>query len=154
MPREIANPWPHNECFFCGSASEQGLKLRFFWDEELEEAFADWVPDRRFKGQGDILHGAIQMGLLDEAMGWSCFECTGSLAVTADMNIRFRRPLYFRDKPIRVSCRCLGQDGPRVRLAAELVDDEGTVCTKAEGTFHMVPREKYDALVDDPHARR
>jgi len=36
---------------------------------EKKEASTEYLPAKHFTGQGNILHGAIQMGLLDEIMG-------------------------------------------------------------------------------------
>jgi hypothetical protein len=93
MKKEIANPFPDRRCFFCGADNPQGLGLRFFHDDATGETSTEYVPEERFVGQGDILHGAIQMGLLDELMGWACVAHTGEMAVTADLRCRFLRPL-------------------------------------------------------------
>ena len=69
MKKEIQNPFPDNNCFYCGSDNNLGLKLEFFWDEDKQETYTEYLPSQYFTGQGNILHGAIQMGLLDEIMG-------------------------------------------------------------------------------------
>jgi len=150
MKTEIPYPFPHNDCFFCGCDSPEGLKLTFLWDDEREEASAEYLPERRFVGQGDILHGAIQMGLLDEAMGWACIVRTEKRTVTSDTNVKFHRPVYIRGTLITVTSRLTGIDGPWVSLSAEITDSEGTVCTSATATFHIMSDEKYDALVHNP----
>ena len=76
MKVEIANPYPDNNCFFCGSDNSEGLKLKFYWDETKQEVYTEYLPAQYFIGQGKILHGGIQMGLLDEIMGWTCYVFT------------------------------------------------------------------------------
>lgn len=148
----VGNPYPTKDCFMCGPASECGLHLEFFWDADLREVTADYLPERRFVGQGDILHGAIQAGLLDEAMGWTIHAEFGESAVTTNLNVDFLRPVYIRGTAVRVSCRMTERTGSRVTLSASIVDSDGTRCTVATGTFHVVKPEKYELLVHSPVA--
>src|SRR5215471_2460071 len=99
MKTEITNPFPDSNCLFCGSDNHLGLKLRFFWDEDHKEVSTEYVPPKHFTGQGNILHGAIQAGLLDEIMGWTSVYLTGKKTVTSDLNIRFLKPTYIDGKP-------------------------------------------------------
>ncbi|WP_428558431.1 MAG: PaaI family thioesterase [Solidesulfovibrio sp. DCME] len=147
MKREIARPYPDGRCFYCGPDNPQGLGLRFYHDEATAETSTEYLPEERFVGQGDILHGAIQMGLLDELMGWACYVHTGEMAVTTDMRFKFRRPLYIAGTPVRAACRVTGRDGPKVHMVAELVDAVGVVCLTATGTYHILPPERFEAVV-------
>jgi uncharacterized protein (TIGR00369 family) len=147
MQKEIANPFPDRRCFFCGADNPQGLGLRFFHDDATGEISTQYVPEERFVGQGDILHGGIQMGLLDELMGWACVVHTGEMAVTADLRCRFLRPLRIAGKPVRAVCRVTGRQGPKVHLTATLSDADGAVCMRATGTYHVLSPERYEALV-------
>lgn len=147
MKREIANPYPGGKCFFCGEDNAQGLNLKFYHDDELGETTTEYQPEARFVGQGDILHGAIQMGLLDEIMGWASFVHSGELAVTTKMDFRFLRPLHVSCGAVRVVCRVVERAGPEVRMRAELVNAESAVCTTAAGTYRVVTPERYATLV-------
>lgn len=144
---EIVNPYPDQACFFCGRDNQQGLHLRFFYNDEIHAVFADYLPESRFAGQGTILHGGIQAGIMDEIMGWTGFFHTKTLAVTTTLDMRYHRPVYITDKPVRISCRYLKTDGNKIHLEAEITDGAGTVCTSAAGVFHVIPEEKYNALV-------
>lgn len=147
MKEEIQRPFPGEQCFFCGSANEHGLHLRFFHDAALGETSTEYVPEARFLGQGDILHGAIQMGLLDEIMGWASYVHTREMAVTTRLEARFLRPLHVDGTPVGVRCRVTGREGRDILMRAELVDAGGTVCTTAEGTYRVIPAERFAALV-------
>lgn len=136
----------------CGPESDCGLHITFAYDDETHEVSAEYLPERRFVGQGDILHGAIQAGLLDEAMGWMVHADTGMSAVTTNLNVDFLRPLYIQGRPIHVSCRILERHGSKIWLSAELSDGDCEVCTTARGTFHIVRPEKYDEIVRAPRA--
>jgi acyl-coenzyme A thioesterase PaaI-like protein len=147
MKKEIQNPFSGNNCFFCGSDNNEGLKLKFYWDEEKKETYTEYLPAQHFAGQGNILHGAIQMGLLDEIMGWTSYAFTQEMAVTSDLNIKFLRPTYIRGEKINVTCQVTSKEGPRVNMQATLSNNEGDVCTIAIGTFHILSPNKYKDLI-------
>ncbi len=153
MKTELANPYPGKKCFFCGSGNEYGLHLKFYHDDERCETSAEYVPADHLAGQGDILHGGIQMGLLDEIMGWASFVHTCEMAVTSKMEVQFLRPVYISGEPVRLVCRVIERIGRKVHLQAELVNAENIVCTKAAGMYHILAPEIYAALIQGEKAQ-
>lgn len=147
MKAEIPNPFPTRDCLYCGGENAHGLHLVFFWDDELREVTTEYTPTRRFAGQGDILHGAIQMGLVDEIMGWTTVVVTGEMAVTTDLNVRFLRPVYIDGSAVRATCRVLAREAADVRLRADLIDARGLVCMSATGAFRVLSPARFAALV-------
>jgi len=147
MKEEIQNPFSDNHCFFCGSKNNEGLKLNFYWDEDGKETYTEYLPAQHFVGQGNILHGAIQMGLLDEIMGWTTYAFTQEMAVTSGLNIKFLQPTYICGEKVSVTCRVTSKEGPKVKMQAELLNNEGDICTTATGTFHILPPDKYKDLI-------
>ena len=147
MKKEIQNPFLDSNCFFCGKDNKIGLKLKFYWDESRKETYTKYLPTQYFVGQGNILHGAIQMGLLDEIMGWTSFSYTQEMGVTSDINIKFLNPVYILEEKIDVTCRVISREGPIVKMEATLSNNEGVVCTTATGAYHILPADKYNVLV-------
>jgi len=147
MKKEIQNPFSDNNCFFCGSANQSGLKLKFFWDKEKKETYTDYLPAQHFIGQGNILHGAIQMGLLDEIMGWNSYIVTQEMAVTSDLNIKFLHPTYICGEKINITCRVTSRQGSKLKMQATLSDIEGVVCTIATGVYQILSPDKYKNLI-------
>lgn len=147
MRKKIQNPYPDNNCFFCGSDNSAGLKLEFYWDDESKEITAEYFPAQHFAGQGDILHGGIQMGLLDEIMGWNSFICTEKMAVTSNLNINFIKPLYLGTK-INITCKVVSREGSKVHMNAALTNIEGEICTTAAGIFSILSQDKYNNLIN------
>jgi acyl-coenzyme A thioesterase PaaI-like protein len=147
MKEEIQNPFPDNNCFFCGSENTEGLKLKFYWDKEKEETYTEFLPAQHFIGQGDILHGAIQMGLLDEIMGWNSYIVTQEMAVTSNLNINFLHPTYINGEKLDVTCRVTSKEGPKINMQATLTNSEGKICTKATGTYYLLPPDKFKNLI-------
>ena len=146
MKKEIPNPYTDNRCFICGSSNKDGLRLKFFRDDETGELYTDYTPAEPFFGQGEILHGAMQMGLLDEIMGWATHAHTGEMAVTLEISVKFLAPVYM-GKPVRVTCRVASREGRRVHLEAQLTNTEGVTCSSATGTYHVLSREKYETII-------
>ncbi len=146
MKKEIPSPYTDNRCFICGSNNTEGLQLKFFRDDETGEIYTDYIPAEPFFGQGDILHGAIQMGLLDEIMGWATHVHTGKMAVTSEISVRFLAPVYMGN-PVRVTCRVTTREDRQVQLEASLTNADGILCSSAAGTYHVLSRGKYEALI-------
>lgn len=148
MIKQIPNPFEDEVCFFCGRDNADGLKLTFFHDDETGEVFTDYTPESRFRGQGEVFHGGIQMGLLDEVMWWAGYVETGiKYAVTANARLRFLRPVYV-GSPIRVACRVKSFDGKDIRLAGRILNADGKVCTAVSGHYRVLDKARYQAIVD------
>ncbi|MCD4744188.1 MAG: PaaI family thioesterase [Desulfobacteraceae bacterium] len=147
MKNEIKNPFSDNNCFFCGSENKLGLKLKFFWNEDKKEIYTEYLPVRQFTGQGNILHGAIQMGLLDEIMGWNSYVFTQEMAVTSDINIKFLHPTYICGEKIKITCQVMSKKGPKLNMQATLSNIDGIKCTIATGTYHILPADKYNNII-------
>ncbi|MEA3468869.1 MAG: PaaI family thioesterase [Thermodesulfobacteriota bacterium] len=154
MKKQIQNPYPDNNCFFCGIDNSQGLKLKFYWDEEKEEMSAEYLPAKHFTGQGNILHGAIQMGLLDEIMGWASYTFTREMAVTSSLDVKFIRPLYICGEQANITCRVTSKEGAKINMQATLSNNDGDACTIATGIFHVLHPKKYKDLIQGKNNRR
>jgi uncharacterized protein (TIGR00369 family) len=90
-----------DRCFGCGQQNPAGLKLRFL--TEGESVTAEFTPSADHEGYPGYLHGGITCALLDEAMGWAAYHLSsGALAVTARVQIKFRRPLLIGE-PLTVT---------------------------------------------------
>lgn len=147
MKEELPNPFPDSNCFFCGNDNDEGLKLAFYWDKTKKEASTEYLPAEHFVGQGQILHGGIQMGLLDEIMGWTAHASTQEMAVTTGLNVNFLQPLYVCGKIITITCHVTSQKGAKIYMQASLSNSDAKICTIAKGSFHILPDHKYKALI-------
>lgn len=114
----------------------------------------EYIPARHFVGLGNILHGGIQMGILDELMGWTSYVVSRQMAVTTNLQFQFIKPVYITGKKIVATCRVTSEEGPQINMQATLSDSEGTVCTTAKGTFHLLRPEKFRTVVDGENCGR
>lgn len=79
-----------NYCFACGRENPCGLKLSFTYAGG--KLTSEFTPSKVHQGYRDITHGGIVTTVLDEAMIQAAIA-EGIKPVTAEINIRFRKPL-------------------------------------------------------------
>lgn len=144
---DIENPFEDGHCFFCGPNNASGLKLRFQHDEETGEVSVEYTPEAKFQGQGNVFHGGMQMGILDEAMWWAGYAVTGiKEAVTASASFRFLRPVYIGEK-IRIVCKVKAHEGRSIRLQGWILNPAGKKCTTVKGEYREMDREMYEKIL-------
>ena len=145
--KEIQNPYPGQECFFCGQKNDIGLKLKFFvTNTDPPQLLTRLNPPDHLKGLGRILHGGFQSGLFDEIMGWTTHYLTGKMGVTSNLEVKFKKPLFV-GQPIEVRCHIADQRGPAVHLEATITDQQGRICSTATGTYITMDTRKFNAIV-------
>jgi uncharacterized protein (TIGR00369 family) len=84
-------------CFACGRKNSSGLGLAFKTEGGITSA--DFIPRKSHQGFKDIVHGGIITAVLDEAMMKAVLS-RGTFAMTAEIAVRFRRPLRVGDKSV------------------------------------------------------
>jgi uncharacterized protein (TIGR00369 family) len=125
----------YRNCFVCGQGNARGLKLV---PRNVDgKAEAEFTPDRSLEGYDGVVHGGIVSALLDEVMVWSAFYSTGFHAVTAELTVRFVKPVR-----VETAYRVLGSvrenKGRIILTDASIEDVSGTVMAKAEGKLFSV----------------
>jgi acyl-coenzyme A thioesterase PaaI-like protein len=108
----------YDECFACGEANPIGLHLEGF-RVEGDEVLADWSPRPEYRGFESVIHGGIVAVALDEICAWTAILLEGTLAVTANLDIKFRSPAP-PDITFLLSGRVVDRSGSRLRLAGEV----------------------------------
>jgi acyl-coenzyme A thioesterase PaaI-like protein len=78
-------------CFACGGKNPLGLHLDFYRDGV---AFLTRVlPKPHWQGFARVVHGGIQSTIIDDLMSNHLFRIKGVWTATADLTLRFRRPV-------------------------------------------------------------
>ena len=121
-------------CFACGQRNPIGLKLVFA--EEGNDYVARFAPGRNHQGYAGVIHGGIISALLDEAMARLVYA-RGYRAVTAEMSVRFRKPVRVGDELIVIG-RMLSEKGRVLLCSAELRGAGGELMASAEGKMMKV----------------
>ena len=136
------------KCFVCGEQNPSGLHAKFF--EQDGSAVAEIVADSSFEGYKGIYHGGIISTLLDEVM-IKAILAQGIYAVTAEMTIRFRRPVTIGEK-LKFSGKVVSR---RLRLFStegEVTGADGTICASATGKYVEAGEDLRSRLVQSTDA--
>ncbi len=122
----------HPHCIVCGTDNENGglgLEFSLCDDGSVEAVFP---CHERFQGYRDILHGGVTSALLDGAMT-NCLFAHGIVAVTAEMNVRFRHPIKL-GMPLTLRAKITHQQSPLYIVEAGLIQ-ENQLRAKSVGKF-------------------
>jgi uncharacterized protein (TIGR00369 family) len=115
----------HSQCFACGQCAD-GLGLRFETSGS-DEVIALWYCSNEYQGYPGIVHGGIVATILDSAMT-NCLLLRGIPAVTAEMHIRYRKPLVVGAEA-KITATLVGRRANLFELKAEVAQGEVTVAT-------------------------
>ena len=116
-------------CFVCGPNNPIGLKLDFTLDGEIMTT--EFVPKKEHQGYRNIVHGGIISTLLDEIMVKLAIEL-GMPAVTAQMNIRLRKPAKVGER-LTFSAELLEITKKLLVAHAKAVTDSGEIVAESTG---------------------
>ena len=131
-------------CLVCGDENPAGLHGSFYELEggELLGIFRSREEHQSYPGR---LHGGIAAAVLDETIGRAItMEHPGTWGVTAELTVRFRRPVPLGDT-IRVIGRITRDTSRLFEGSGEVVLDDGTVAAEARGKYVKLP---LDAITD------
>lgn len=114
-------------CFVCGKRNEAGLKLDFRTEDG--RTVAEFIPLKIHQGYQDIVHGGIISTILDEAMVKAVLSL-GIGAVTAEMSVRFKSPLFVGEKAL-VEAEILTMSSRLIETSAKMKKADRTVIAEA-----------------------
>lgn len=135
LTSSVISPWPHPNCFVCSENNEHGLNLEFTPSADGGVS-AIFKCSKQFEGYPGVLHGGIISSIVDGAMT-NCLFIRGVVAVTADLNVRFRWPVFI-DKKATVKAEVRRNDSPLYIVEARIIQ-EGKVRITATGKFLEKP---------------
>ena len=134
-----------DECFVCGVNNPHGLNIEFFVQEN--EVRAKFKPDINKSGYKGVLHGGVVFAVLDEVMGWSPVFIKKRMGVSAEITIRFIKPV-----PIGVELIAIGRftkDKKRIwETEGVLTDKDGNIYSKAYGKYMPLTDEETQKVDD------
>ncbi len=136
----------YDGCYVCGQFHPRGLRARFF-------AFPDGQVQVQFSaeptqtGYEDIVHGGVVSTLFDELLGWPVVLQTGRMCFTAELTVRFLKPLH-------VGARYVALAGPAIdrgrywESEGDLRDESRALHAKARGKFFLLSEDQTLAVVE------
>lgn len=120
-PRETWHRNLHPDCFVCSKGNLSGLGLEYSLEPD-GGVIARFRGDVSFSGYRDRIHGGVIASLLDGAMSY-CAYAHGLVAVTADLQIRYHKPVRVAEL-VHVCARLVDVRGPVIRLGGEIRQGE------------------------------
>ncbi|HEX6503856.1 MAG TPA: PaaI family thioesterase [Terriglobales bacterium] len=136
-----------NYCFACGKNNPEGMRLKFAYDEERDCFVCRFRLGKRYTGPPGHAHGGIIATILDEAMG-KVNKLRHVVALTSQITVNYLRPVPL-NKPLRVESREVRVRGRRHINMAEILNRNGEVLARSQGTFIAIdPHRMFARFVD------
>ncbi len=136
-----------NYCFACGGNNPEGMRLKFAYDEEHECFVCRFRLGKRYTGPPGHAHGGIIATILDEAMG-KVNKLRHVVALTAEITVNYLKPVPL-NQPLRVESREVRVRGRRHINMAEILNPQGDVLARGQGTFIAIdPHRMFARFVD------
>ena len=133
------------QCFGCSPHNDFGLHLEFWEDEN--EVVSFWNPRPVLQSYPKVVHGGIQSTLMDEIAGWVVYVKCGTVGLTAEMKVRFKKPLYIDQGDITIRASLADQNKRMATIQARLINPSGIICAEAEIKYFLLSetdaRDKY-----------
>ncbi|MGI5838107.1 MAG: PaaI family thioesterase [bacterium] len=121
-------------CFACGGENPIGLKLKFRWEGDRYRT--EFIPGEEHQSYTGLMHGGLICTILDEVMGKLLYS-RGINAVTARLEVRFRRPVAVGEKVI-FRGEIVADKGKLIETRAEAATEDGTGLAAAKAVFMRV----------------
>ncbi|MFQ5499082.1 MAG: PaaI family thioesterase [Candidatus Zixiibacteriota bacterium] len=131
-------------CFVCGERNAHGLKARFYQEEQ--SAVTEVVATDSHEGYRGIYHGGVLSALLDEVMV-KAILAVDRYAVTAELTVRFRLPVFVGDR-LRCVGRIVRHKGRMYLTEGEAVRDDGAIVATASGKYIEADDALRERLLD------
>lgn len=134
---DILSAWGESVCFGCSKDNAYGLQVAYEPGPDGTGA-AIFHPRPEHEGPPGFLHGGLSATALDEALGWTAHDAEGEKWVTANLSVRYRRPVPLGGGPYRIETETVRHSGRRKKLTGRLLLADGTVGVEGEATFVRV----------------
>ena len=136
----------YDGCFVCGQSQPWGLRARFI-ALPTGQVQVPFIPQQTQAGYEGMAHGGVISALFDELLGWAVVLQTGRMCFTAELTVRFI-------KPIRLGVHYTataepGSDQGRYwECRGSLQDAGGALHAKAQGKYFLLSEEQTNRVVD------
>jgi len=143
LPRKpLANTFAFaSMCFVCDPENDDGMRQRFFLDEESQRIVAEFTPVPGFSGAPNYTHGGASMAVLDDAMAWAIIELKRRFGITRKCEVDFIRPVSIGAKH-DVQAWVESFEERALVARSEMRNAEGKLCVAAKATYLVLTMEE------------
>ncbi len=126
-------PLPNSSsCFVCGEDNPAGLRTRFYVEDGKVKARLN--AQTHHCGYANTVHGGVSAALLDECMGWAAARAIGLMCYTAELSVRYLRPVP-ADIDLIAETEVVRHTRRMAEARGRLVGGDGTEYVRTEGKF-------------------
>ena len=120
-------------CFLCGRDNDNGLKMVWFNNSELNQVEANVTIPEHFNGYPGITHGGIVAAILDETAGRAVMldGDFDNLFITLRLNVIYRKPTP-TNKPLKIIGWVEHKSRRSMKVAAKILLPDNTVCSECQ----------------------
>lgn len=152
--KKIVNPYAKDtsgeyHCFGCSPSNPIGLKMHFHEVEE-GEVMSKWIPEKKYEGYLNVLHGGIQATMLDEIASWVVYTQCGTAGVTASMEVKYQQPVLIDKGEITLKAKLVDQNRRLATIHAQIINHEGKVGSEGTIRYFLFPVEKAKESMNYP----
>ncbi len=122
----------NNRCFACGKENPVGLQVNPDITADGRQVKIECTPPSHFQGWANVIHGGILSTLLDEAITYVGIASFDGPAVTAQLEIRFKKPAMAGDKLI-VTAKRVKMSKRLVEVKAHIDSEQGERIVEGSG---------------------
>jgi len=121
--------------YVCGQDNPIGLKLNIF--KEDDEVRAEFIPNENHQGYKGIVHGGIVFSIMDEVMSRAVMVTKGIMALTVEINIKYRKKAKIDNKMIFTS-KISKDSGRIIETEGKALSENGELLAEAKGKFYEI----------------
>ncbi len=141
--KKIVNPfikYPEEDfyCIGCSPHNKTGLNLHFY--DVGSELITHWVPENKYMGYKNVLHGGMQALLVDEIAAWVVYTKCETVGVTSEMNIKYHKPVHITSREIKISGKLVGFDENLAIVECSITNSSGAICCSATVNYYCFPK--------------
>ncbi len=135
IPNELIDEFRqlYDQCYACGLANPIGLQLDDFRRVSDTQVAATFRPRPEHRGTVGSMHGGVIAAALDEICAWTAVLAADTMAVTAKLELRFRKPPGVEGE-YQLRGELQERSGNRLRIEGALMDGYETLAD-AKGLF-------------------
>ena len=127
----------NNRCFACGKENPFGLQVNPDIAPDGTRVKIECTPPGHFQGWANVIHGGILSTLLDEAITYVGIASFDGPAVTAQLEVRFKKPAIAGDKLI-VSANLVKMGKRLIEVEARIDSEDGERIAEGNGKVMKV----------------
>ena len=107
--------------------------------EEGEYLVCDWEPRGFLQGYVNVLHGGIQVTLMDEIASWLVQVKMKTSGVTSQLTTKYLKPVPVDKGSIRLRAHLQETKRNLADVKVELFGPDGVLCSESVVTYYTFP---------------